>query len=74
MIINEEMSQSELDSSLSALASFGGIGLPGSNENDEFIATVKSKKFIYSFLKKENLLSINKNSKTTIEDHLKEMV
>ena len=73
VIINEEMSQPEFDSPLSAFASFGGIELPGSNKNDEFIAIVKSKKFIYSFLKKENLLSINKNSKTTIEDHLKEI-
>lgn len=73
VIINEEMSQPELDYSLAAFASFGGIELGGSNKADEFIAIVKSKKFIYSFLKKENLLSYDKNSETAIENHLKEI-
>ena len=67
VIINEEMSQPEFDSPLSALASFGGIELPGSNKNDEFIAIVKSKKFIYSFLKKKIFCLLIKTPKQRLK-------
>ncbi len=72
VVINEDISKPELDSSLAALASFGGLELE-SDKNDEFIAIINSKKFIYSFLLKEELLSKEKNSDAKIENHLEEI-
>ena len=73
VIINEEMSQPKIDSTFSVLASLGGLELNESNKNDEYIEIVKSKKFAFSFLSKNNLLAEKKNPFLTIEDYLKEI-
>ena len=73
VIINEEISKPKIDSTFSVLANLGGLELNGSKKDDEYIEIVKSKKFAFSFLSKNNLLTEKKNFKLSIEDYLEEI-
>ena len=73
VIINEEISKPKIDSTFSVLANLGGLELNGSKKDDEYIEIVKSKKFAFSFLSKNSLLTEKKNSKLSIEDYLEEI-